>query len=53
MIQKADQDRSSFALGFRRAMETKSPVAIIAGKARTIASLRFAFSHLNLLAAKY
>ena len=32
MIQKADQDRSAFALGFQRAMEAKSPVAIIAGK---------------------
>jgi hypothetical protein len=40
MIQKADQDRSSFALGFQRAMETKSPVAVIAGKARAIASLQ-------------
>lgn len=32
MIQKSDQDRSAFALGFQRAIETKSPVAIIAGK---------------------
>ena len=32
MIQKVDQDRSTFALGFQRAMEIKSPVAIIAGK---------------------
>jgi hypothetical protein len=32
MIQQADQNTSTFGLGFQRAMENKSPVAIIAGK---------------------
>lgn len=35
MVQTTDQERSAYGLGFERARDMHSPVAIIAGKSQT------------------
>lgn len=34
MIQTTDQERSAYGLGFERARDMRSPVAVIAGKSQ-------------------